>query len=119
MNTGSPARSWTRTAVPGRIVVPIRVSVSTGADAATISMPPPSVGWSTTPDAAAGVVLQPTEGGGMEIVAASAPVDTDTLIGTTIRPGTAVLVQLLAGEPVFIEDSATDARMTTPVRYRF
>ncbi|MFI1012829.1 GAF domain-containing protein [Streptomyces sp. NPDC020965] len=70
-------------------------------------------------DAAAGVVLQPTEDGGMEIVAASASDDPDDLVGTTIAPGSSVLVQLLGGEPVFIEDSATDPRMTTPVRTRF
>ncbi|WPO76014.1 GAF domain-containing protein [Streptomyces sp. KN37] len=43
----------------------------------------------------------------------------DDLIGTTIEPGSAVLTQLLGGEPVFIEDSATDPRMTTHVRVRF
>ncbi|MEU1026341.1 histidine kinase [Streptomyces sp. NPDC005904] len=43
----------------------------------------------------------------------------DDLIGTTIEPGSAVLTQLLGGEPVFIEDSATDPRMTTHVRARF
>ncbi|MEU9097075.1 GAF domain-containing protein [Streptomyces sp. NPDC048361] len=70
-------------------------------------------------DAAAGVVLQPTAAGGMEIVAASAPDDPDDIIGTTIEPGSPVLVQLLGGEPVFLEDSATDPRMTTHVRTRF
>ena len=70
-------------------------------------------------DAAAGVVLQPTAAGGMEIVAASAPDDPDDIVGTTIQPGSPVLVQLLGGEPVFVEDSATDARMTTHVRSRF
>ncbi|MGY0023857.1 sensor histidine kinase [Streptomyces sp. YJ-C3] len=70
-------------------------------------------------DAAAGVVLQPTESGGMEIVAASTADAPDSLIGATIRPGTAVLAQLLSGEPVFIDDSATDPRMTTEVRSRF
>ncbi|MCX2179685.1 GAF domain-containing protein [Streptomyces sp. SKN60] len=70
-------------------------------------------------DASAGVVLQPTEEGGMEIVAASTPDDPGDLIGTTIAPGSPVLVQLLGGEPVFIEDSATDPRMTTHVRSRF
>ncbi|QES45882.1 histidine kinase [Streptomyces venezuelae] len=112
--------------------------------------------------AAAGVILQPTEAGGMRIVAAAtdgephgwgasshrrAPGDgtarragpsadaprpasrtnpsptTDThpndLIGTTIEPGSAVLTQLLGGEPVYIDDSATDPRMTTHVRARF
>ncbi|MFI6639881.1 GAF domain-containing protein [Streptomyces sp. NPDC050504] len=70
-------------------------------------------------DAAAGVVLQPTDEGGMEIVAASTLEDPAGLVGTTIEPGSPVLVQLLGGEPVFIEDSATDPRMTTHVRSRF
>ncbi|MFJ7069560.1 GAF domain-containing protein [Streptomyces sp. NPDC101115] len=70
-------------------------------------------------DASAGVVLQPTEEGGMEIVAASTPDDPGDLVGTTIAPGSPVLVQLLGGEPVFVEDSATDPRMTTHVRSRF
>ncbi|WP_418961354.1 GAF domain-containing protein [Streptomyces tritici] len=70
-------------------------------------------------DASAGVVLQPTPEGGMAIVAASTVDDPDDLIGTTIRPGSPVLEQLLGGEPVFVEDSATDPRMTTHVRTRF
>ncbi|MFF0423355.1 GAF domain-containing protein [Streptomyces sp. NPDC004520] len=70
-------------------------------------------------DASAGVVLQPTEEGGMEIVAASTADDPGDLVGTTIAPGSPVLVQLLGGEPVFVEDSATDPRMTTHVRSRF
>ncbi|MEV7670291.1 GAF domain-containing protein [Streptomyces sp. NPDC088752] len=69
--------------------------------------------------ASAGVVLQPTAEGGMEIVAASTRDDPGDLIGTTIAPGSPVLVQLLGGEPVFVEDSATDPRMTTRVRSRF
>ncbi|MFC8274106.1 GAF domain-containing protein [Streptomyces sp. NPDC057271] len=70
-------------------------------------------------DASAGVVLQPTEEGGMEIVAASTMDDPGDLVGTTIAPGSPVLEQLLAGEPVFVDDSATDPRMTTHVRSRF
>ncbi|MFJ3924169.1 GAF domain-containing protein [Streptomyces sp. NPDC090022] len=70
-------------------------------------------------DAAAGVVLQPTPEGGMEIVAASTQDDPGDLVGTAIAPGSAVLEQLLTGEPVFVEDSATDPRMTTHVRERF
>ncbi|CAM5432101.1 histidine kinase [Streptomyces avidinii] len=70
-------------------------------------------------DAAAGVVLQPTPEGGMEIVAASTHGDPGDLVGTSIEPGSAVLEQLLGGEPVFIDDSATDPRMTTHVRERF
>ncbi|MET8687944.1 GAF domain-containing protein [Streptomyces sp. NPDC004732] len=131
--------------------------------------------------AAAGVVLQPTEAGGMRIVAAAtdgephgwgasggrrgpgegaarppgpateaarteaprqtpqthphphphthththththeaSPTPHTDLIGTTIEPGSAVLTQLLGGEPVYIDDSATDPRMTTHVRARF
>ncbi|MDJ0462955.1 GAF domain-containing protein [Streptomyces sp. H27-C3] len=69
--------------------------------------------------ASAGVILQPTPEGGMEIVAASTLDDPDALLGTVIEPGSPVLVQLLGGEPVFIEDSATDVRMTTTVRAYF
>ncbi|MGW7276041.1 GAF domain-containing protein [Streptomyces sp. NPDC054864] len=85
--------------------------------------------------ASAGVILQPTDQGGMRIVAAATeeedgitpPSDSDAhphalqndLIGTTIEPGSEVLGQLLGGEPVFIEDSATDPRMTTHVRTNF
>lgn len=69
--------------------------------------------------ASAGVVLQPTDEGGMEIVAASTLDDPAGIVGTTIEPGSPVLVQLLGGEPVFIADSATDPRMTTEVRSRF
>ncbi|OQQ16224.1 histidine kinase [Streptomyces sp. M41(2017)] len=69
--------------------------------------------------ATAGVILQPTPEGGMEIVAASTHEDPDGIVGTTIAPGSPVLEQLLGGEPVFIDDSATDPRMTTPVRSRF
>ncbi|MEU9335783.1 GAF domain-containing protein [Streptomyces sp. NPDC048290] len=70
-------------------------------------------------DAAAGVILQATAEGGMEIVVASAPADPGDIVGATIEPGSPVLVQLLGGEPVFIDDSATDPRMTTHVRHRF
>lgn len=69
--------------------------------------------------AAAGVVLQPTDEGGMEIVAASALDDPGDIVGTSIAPGSPVLVQLLGGEPVYIDDSSTDPRMTTHVRTRF
>ncbi|MEU4658354.1 GAF domain-containing protein [Streptomyces sp. NPDC023723] len=70
-------------------------------------------------DAAAGVILQPTEAGGMEIVTVSTPDDPAGIVGSVIAPGSPVLDQLLGGEPVFLEDSATDPRMTTPVRHRY
>ncbi|KQX79148.1 GAF domain-containing protein [Streptomyces clavifer] len=69
--------------------------------------------------AVAGVILQPTADGGMEIVAASTHEDPAGIVGTVIEPGSPVLVQLLGGEEVFVEDSATDPRMTTHVRSRF
>ncbi|MEV1049202.1 GAF domain-containing protein [Streptomyces sp. NPDC049916] len=69
--------------------------------------------------ATAGVILQPTEAGGMEIVTASTADDPAGIVGAVIEPGSPVLVQLLGGEPVFIDDSATDPRMTTGVRSRF
>lgn len=69
--------------------------------------------------AAAGVILLPTPDGGMEIVAASTLDDPAGIVGTAIEPGSPVLVQLLGGEEVFIEDSATDERMTTAVRSRY
>ncbi|MGW0459565.1 GAF domain-containing sensor histidine kinase [Streptomyces tendae] len=69
--------------------------------------------------ASAGVILHPTAEGGMSIVTASSPDDPDGMLGATITPGSPVLEQLLGGEPVFLEDSATDPRMTTHVRHRF
>ena len=70
-------------------------------------------------EAAAGLVLLPeASGGGMEIVAASAD-DARGLIGTVVPPESAVLEHLRAGEPVFVDDSASDPRMTTEVSERF
>jgi GAF domain-containing protein len=69
--------------------------------------------------ASAGVILKPTAEGGMEIVTASTPDDPGGIVGATIAPGSPVLEQLLGGEPVFMDDSATDPRMTTHVRHRF
>ncbi|QIY62517.1 GAF domain-containing protein [Streptomyces sp. RPA4-2] len=73
-------------------------------------------------DASAGLILQPTEESGMRIVTAATPdgsADLGDIVGTTITPGSPLLEQLLAGEPVFIDDSATDPRLTTHVRHRF
>ncbi|MEV5593487.1 GAF domain-containing protein [Streptomyces sp. NPDC052496] len=69
-------------------------------------------------DSAAGIVLLPAESGGLEIVAASAD-DPAGLIGTHMPSESPVAEQLLAGEPVFVEDSATDPRMVTDVAPRF
>ncbi len=49
--------------------------------------------------ASAGVVLQPTAEGGMEIVAASTRDDPGDLIGTTIAPGSPCSSSSSAGSP--------------------
>ncbi|MBT2424859.1 GAF domain-containing protein [Streptomyces sp. ISL-112] len=69
-------------------------------------------------DSAAGIVLLPTEDGGLEIVAVSADDPSDSL-GVIIPARSTVVAKLLAGEAVFIEDSATDSRMVTRLAGRF
>ncbi|MGW1064323.1 GAF domain-containing protein [Streptomyces aureus] len=69
--------------------------------------------------AAAGIILEPTDEGGMRVVVASAPGDPAGIVGTTVSPGSPLLGQLLGGEPVFVEDAATDPRITVPARSRF
>ncbi|MEU6080354.1 GAF domain-containing protein [Streptomyces sp. NPDC047108] len=71
-------------------------------------------------DAAAGVVLLPYEHGGLEIVrvASELPEPFEGL-GMVIAPTSPVYEQLLAGEPVFVDDSAGDPRMTTPISHLY
>ncbi|WP_407555710.1 GAF domain-containing protein [Streptomyces sp. Pv4-95] len=69
-------------------------------------------------DSAAGIVLLPDDEGGLEIVAVSAD-DPAGILGTRIPPESPVTEQLLAGEPVFVDDSATDPRMITAIAPRF
>ncbi|MFI9050605.1 GAF domain-containing sensor histidine kinase [Streptomyces sp. NPDC053427] len=69
-------------------------------------------------DSAAGIVLLPDDEGGLEIVAVSAD-DPVGIMGTQIPPDSPVAEQLLAGEPVFVDDSATDPRMVTDIAPRF
>ncbi|GAA2918774.1 GAF domain-containing protein [Streptomyces thioluteus] len=69
-------------------------------------------------DSAAGIVLLPDDEGGLEMVAVSAD-DPAGLLGTVMPSHSPVVAQLLAGEPVFVEDSATDPRMVTDVAPRF
>ncbi|MGK5630263.1 GAF domain-containing sensor histidine kinase [Streptomyces sp. URMC 123] len=68
-------------------------------------------------EAAAGVVLLPQEDGrGLEIVqvASDLPQPLEGL-GEVIGPSSPVYEQLLAGQPVFVDDSASDPRMTASV----
>ncbi|QRX97080.1 GAF domain-containing protein [Streptomyces sp. A1-5] len=69
-------------------------------------------------DSAAGIVLLPDEEGGLEIVAVSAD-DPTGIMGTQIPRESPVTEQLLAGEPVFVDDSASDPRMVTHLAPRF
>ncbi len=60
--------------------------------------------------AAAGVVLLPADGGGLEIVAVAAPRPANAL-GLVVPPDSAIVTELLAGRPVFVDDAATDPRL--------
>ncbi|SFY38216.1 GAF domain-containing protein [Streptomyces atratus] len=69
-------------------------------------------------DAAAGIVLLPTEDGGLEIVAVSAD-DPSSSLGVIIGHESPVAAKLLGGEAVFVDDSANDARMVTRLAHRY
>lgn len=69
-------------------------------------------------DAAAGLVLLPTDEGGLEVVAVSAD-EPAGMLGTVIEAESPVAELLLNGEPVFVEDSSMDVRMTTHLATRF
>ncbi|MEU9520228.1 GAF domain-containing protein [Streptomyces sp. NPDC048224] len=67
--------------------------------------------------AAAGIVLLPADGGGLEIVAVDAPHPTNAL-GAVIPPENGIVAELLAGRPVFVDDAATDPRLAAgPARF--
>ncbi|MFI1394540.1 GAF domain-containing sensor histidine kinase [Streptomyces sp. NPDC020681] len=61
-------------------------------------------------DSAAGIVLLPAEDGGLEIVAVASDRPA-TSLGLVLPAESAVVTKLLAGEPVFVADAATDPRM--------
>lgn len=69
-------------------------------------------------DSAAGIVLLPTGEGGLEIVAVSSD-DPSSSLGVIIPARSTAVAKLLAGEAVFIDDSATDSRMITRLADRF
>ncbi|MFD7547780.1 GAF domain-containing protein [Streptomyces sp. NPDC059816] len=76
-------------------------------------------------DAAAGVILQQAPGGGLEAVAVSGPAgfvgrtDVGGLLGAVVPPDSPVLGRLLAGEPVYVADAASDPRTSSPSAARF
>ncbi|MFJ9131868.1 MULTISPECIES: sensor histidine kinase [unclassified Streptomyces] len=61
---------------------------------------------------AAGIVLLPAEDGGLEIVAVASEHPSKAL-GVVVPPESQVVAELREGEPVFVEDAATDPRMLT------
>ncbi|WP_329314013.1 MULTISPECIES: GAF domain-containing protein [unclassified Streptomyces] len=63
-------------------------------------------------DSAAGIVMLPAEEGGMEIVAVSAD-NPATSLGLVIPAESPVVAKLLRGEPVFVDDAASDPRMVS------
>ncbi|MEO3972828.1 GAF domain-containing protein [Streptomyces sp. CAU 1734] len=69
-------------------------------------------------DAAAGIVMLPAEEGGLEIVAVASDLP-DSPLGSVIGPESRVVAKLLAGEPVFVTDAATDDRMVTRLSERY
>ncbi|MFD0267071.1 GAF domain-containing sensor histidine kinase [Streptomyces sp. NPDC127106] len=69
-------------------------------------------------DSSAGIVLLPTEDGGMEIVAVSADAPA-TSLGLVVPAGSPVVARLLRGEPVFVDDAATDPRTAGPLTRRY
>ncbi|MFH8514043.1 GAF domain-containing sensor histidine kinase [Streptomyces gelaticus] len=69
-------------------------------------------------DSAAGIVLLPTEDGGLEIVAVSAD-DPSSSLGVIIGSESPVAAKLLGGEAVFVDDSADDPCMVTRLAQRY
>ncbi len=69
-------------------------------------------------DSDAGMVLLPTEDGGLEIAAVSSENPGETL-GKVMPPESPIVKLLLGGESVFVQDSATDPRMITRMSARY
>ncbi|QUI32768.1 GAF domain-containing protein [Streptomyces alfalfae] len=69
-------------------------------------------------ESAAGIVLVPDDEGGMEVVAVSSAEPLGAL-GMTVPPESRIVSQLLAGEPVFIDDAADDPRVMTELADRY
>ncbi|SFE26788.1 GAF domain-containing protein [Actinacidiphila alni] len=70
-------------------------------------------------ESAAALVLAPRgSDSGLEVVAASAA-DPEGMVGTVIPAENPIVAQLLNGEPVFVDDAASDPRTTTRLAQRF
>ncbi|RII11896.1 Hypoxia sensor histidine kinase response regulator DosT [Streptomyces sp. YIM 130001] len=62
-------------------------------------------------DAEAGIVLRPAPHGGLEIAAVAG--STRELLGVVVPPESPAVDQVLAGEPVFVDDASADPQMIT------
>ncbi|MET9690896.1 GAF domain-containing protein [Streptomyces sp. NPDC006514] len=69
-------------------------------------------------DSAAGIVMLPAEEGGMEIVAVSSE-NPATSLGVVIGAESPVVDRLLEGEPVFVDDAASDPRMASELTSQY
>ncbi|PWK72315.1 histidine kinase/DNA gyrase B/HSP90-like ATPase [Streptomyces sp. CG 926] len=69
-------------------------------------------------DSDAGIVMLPAQEGGMEIVAVSSE-NPATSLGVVIPAESPVIDRLLEGEPVFVDDAASDPRMTSELTSRY
>uniref|UniRef100_A0AAU2JS75 GAF domain-containing protein n=1 Tax=Streptomyces sp. NBC_00049 TaxID=2903617 RepID=A0AAU2JS75_9ACTN len=69
-------------------------------------------------DSSAGIVMLPAEEGGMEIVAVSAE-NAATSLGVVIPAESPVVDKLLRGEPVFVDDAASDPRMVSKLTSQY
>ncbi|MET9884602.1 GAF domain-containing protein [Streptomyces sp. NPDC006430] len=69
-------------------------------------------------DSSAGIVMLPAQEGGMEIVAVSAE-NPATSLGVVIPAVSPVVAKLLQGEPVFVDDAASDPRMISPLTSQY
>ncbi|MER7758393.1 GAF domain-containing protein [Streptomyces sp. NPDC097619] len=69
-------------------------------------------------DSAAGIVMLPAEEGGMEIVAVSSD-DPASSLGVVVPAESPVVARLMQGEPLFVDDAATDPRMLGRLTARY
>jgi signal transduction histidine kinase len=69
-------------------------------------------------DSTAGIVLLPTDGGGLEVVAVAAT-EPAVPLGAVAPAESPVVASLLAGEAVFAADASTDPRMVTDLASRY
>jgi signal transduction histidine kinase len=71
-------------------------------------------------DSAAGIVMLPTPERGLEVVAVSPDKPTPgSTLGVVVPPESPVVMSLLAGESVYVEDSADEPRMITNLAARW